>query len=197
VSNLSVSFGKGVTQDRRFGLEFGNVEAHVVPMNKTSRTDEPLQGDGHNQNPNALSNDLTTNQDLNGIVNTRTRKSGEDSRIMTSSGPPAADVGVFILEPENGIERRGEANLAGTQQPSVASGQSPGEKNMTQVLGGEARRPRDGASSKGSGRGAIGLLGKGKEIFLTVGKFVGPGFMVSVAYSMFLSHHISSQSPIP
>jgi metal iron transporter len=39
-------------------------------MNCPSRTDEP-EGTGMNQNPNALSADLTTREDLNGKANSR------------------------------------------------------------------------------------------------------------------------------
>ncbi|RWA06725.1 hypothetical protein EKO27_g8382 [Xylaria grammica] len=58
-------------------------------MNQTSRTDEPYEGDGLNQSPNAFSNDLVTNQDLNGIANARERR-GRNSRSMDNSGQPIA-----------------------------------------------------------------------------------------------------------
>ncbi|RYC65599.1 hypothetical protein CHU98_g555, partial [Xylaria longipes] len=58
-------------------------------MNQTSRTDEPLEGDGLNQSPDAFSNDLVTNQDMNGIANARGRR-GRSSRSMDNSGQPIA-----------------------------------------------------------------------------------------------------------
>lgn len=56
-------------------------------MNCPSRTDEPPKHDGYNQSPSALAADLTTRQDLNGIVNLRTDqdfgKESEDARTDT------------------------------------------------------------------------------------------------------------------
>ncbi|PNH45115.1 hypothetical protein VD0004_g2711 [Verticillium dahliae] len=40
-------------------------------MNRPSRTDEPYEGEGHNQSPSSLPNELTTNEDLNGLANAR------------------------------------------------------------------------------------------------------------------------------
>lgn len=53
-------------------------------MNKTSRTNEPLKGTGYNQSPNALSNDLTTNEDFNGISNAREFRGNEPPSIQDS-----------------------------------------------------------------------------------------------------------------
>lgn len=154
-------------------------------MNQVSRTDEPYEGDdGLNQSPNALSNDLTTNQDLNGIANSRTRRSADDQsndgsgRAITEIEPPTPD-------PDRvKVTRR---NLAATHGDGAA-GQSPGTKETSlktaQVYrgdpgqgGGEGNRASSTAKDGGS------LFSRAKRIILTFGKFVGPGFMVSVAYS--------------
>ncbi|KAH7114792.1 transporter smf2 [Dactylonectria macrodidyma] len=49
-----------------------------------------MRQDGYNQSPNPLSNDLTTNQDLNGIANSRELRR-EDPRCLRGAQPPGAD----------------------------------------------------------------------------------------------------------
>ncbi|KAG7124731.1 Manganese transporter SMF1 like protein [Verticillium longisporum] len=56
-------------------------------MNRPSRTDEPYEGEGHNQSPNSLPNDLTTNEDLNGIANAREARQN-DELLRFKNGPP-------------------------------------------------------------------------------------------------------------
>src|ERR1700761_6465503 len=63
-------------------------------MNRTSRTDEPDLGDGYNQSPNALSNDLTTNQDLNGLVNSRSLRRGDELSIHSPGNHSEADMAI-------------------------------------------------------------------------------------------------------
>ncbi|KAJ4293882.1 NRAMP-like transporter smf-3 [Collariella sp. IMI 366227] len=54
-------------------------------MNRPYRTDEPQPGGGYNKSPPQLFNDLITNQDLNGISNTRTRRR-EQRPVITEPG---------------------------------------------------------------------------------------------------------------
>jgi metal iron transporter len=153
-------------------------------MNQTSRTDEPYEGDdGLNQSPNALSNDLTTNQDLNGIANSRTRRSSEDE-TRDDSGHTITEVDPPTPEPDR---------VKGTQQNLAvaygdrASGQSPGVKQTSlgtaQVLGDDLRQGGDGADASFVTKDGGSPLQRVKRTLVTFGKFVGPGFMVSVAYS--------------
>ncbi|KAK7931440.1 manganese transporter [Apiospora marii] len=111
-------------------------------MNKTSRTDEPYEGEGHNQSPNAFSNDLTTNEDFNGIVNTRAQRDS-DSRVVSDTGQSIAQAATSLSETDDMAKQNGGArNLAGRHS---ATGQSPGRVSSD-------------------------------------AQFVGPGFLVSVAY---------------
>lgn len=103
-------------------------------MNKTSHSDEPLEGDGYNQSPNPNSNDLTSNEDFNGLVNSRV--------VRESDSQPL---------------------------PNAASN-VPG-----QIV--------SDAPTENDGRGA--LEQRVRKMLATFGSFVGPGFMISVAYSMF------------
>ena len=109
-------------------------------MNRPSRTDEPLEGEGLNQSPNAFSNDLTTNQDLNGRVNSRALKGTEP--------PPLESAGAIM-----GTE--GADSIGGT----TSSASNYGRRSLTYVVE------------------------RTKRAVVNFAKFVGPGFMIAVAYS--------------
>lgn len=136
-------------------------------MNKTSRTDEPLEGEGLNQSPNTLSNDLTTNQDLNGIVNDRAQR-GRDPRSTRDSGQLDIEERpiMFVREPSEASADK----LAGdaSSSPSPSEGEGEGAGSLSGSIDDPAPKSR---------------LAKIKHVLVTFGKFVGPGFLVSVAYS--------------
>ncbi|EPE33726.1 hypothetical protein GLAREA_06739 [Glarea lozoyensis ATCC 20868] len=120
-------------------------------MNCPSRTEEPLEGDGMNQNPNSLSADLTTRNDLNGIANTRALRRIE-SEIRTTES----------VEPDGG----------------TVEGREKGEWREV-VVGGGGR----GGSVVGDDEGGRGnRFVRAREMAVTFGKFIGPGFMIAVAY---------------
>lgn len=159
-------------------------------MNQTSRTDEPYEGDdGLNQSPNALSNDLTTNQDLNGIANSRTRRSSDDDGSADDTGQAVMQVVPPV--PDRDRVEGAHPNLAAKAHhgDSSASGQSPATKESSQA-GMAVQVPRDDLRQGGAGaphasasaRDGGSPLRRLKHVFVTFGKFVGPGFMVSVAY---------------
>ncbi|KAI8648538.1 Manganese transporter [Fusarium keratoplasticum] len=160
-------------------------------MNRVSRTDEPLEGDGYNQSPNPLSNDLTTNQDLNGIANSRELRR-EDPRSLRGAQPPGAD------------DDGSNTNAAGDKNehlPPLASipcdvGQPTG-KGAFQVnpssllpslppLSPFPLFPRplapdhDGSNSQSHRR--LTLVQRFKSALLKFCSFIGPGFMIAVAY---------------
>ncbi|KAI1116433.1 natural resistance-associated macrophage protein-domain-containing protein [Nemania sp. NC0429] len=141
-------------------------------MNQTSRTDEPLEGDGLNQSPNAFSNDLVTNQDMNGIANARERR-GRKSRSMDNSGQPIAqDIPASPDEDEDGSPSKGLAD---------GDGQSPGTTKSTQVNTNPAAYDVSAGGSPHHG-GLTNLPHKLFRLIVTFGKFIGPGFLVAVAY---------------
>ncbi|KAI1157973.1 natural resistance-associated macrophage protein-domain-containing protein [Nemania serpens] len=141
-------------------------------MNQTSRTDEPYEGDGLNQSPNAFSNDLVTNQDMNGIANARERR-GRKSRSMDNSGQPIAqDIPASPDEDEDAGLSKGLAN---------GDGQSPGKTNSTQVNDNPAAYDVSAGGSPNGG-GPTSLPYKLFHLIVTFGKFIGPGFLVAVAY---------------
>ncbi|PBP27514.1 metal ion transporter metal ion transporter [Diplocarpon rosae] len=140
-------------------------------MNCPSRTEEP-EGDGFNQNPSSLSADLTTRQDLNGIANAR-----ELRRIASNDIESKVD---RVPDGDGTEDRGGQAVVA----------QGKGEKSDGQ----EGFRPglvaldvaERGAGGRGRNWDDLPFLTrtflKIRKGVKTYGKFIGPGFMISVAY---------------
>ncbi|OHW91771.1 manganese transporter [Colletotrichum incanum] len=146
-------------------------------MNRPSRTDEPYEGEGYNQSPNPLSNDLTTNEDLNGTVNARELEPGQDGRALQGAG----DVGALCSDTDWGKDGVGPAAGGAASAKSVGLGQPGGEEALAAPLptlhshqsspngGGETPKQSD-------------ILGRVKSAAIKFGSFIGPGFMISVAY---------------
>ncbi|KAI1777077.1 natural resistance-associated macrophage protein [Hypoxylon cercidicola] len=141
-------------------------------MNQTSRTDEPYEGDGLNQSPNAFSNDLVTNQDLNGIANSREQR-GRDARSLDNSGQPVAD----NIPPSVEEDPDGGAAAQNLTIPYHTIGQNPGRATFHVDGGFNAAPDNDSIVSRQKSR-----LQEIKHTIFTFGKFVGPGFLVAVAY---------------
>ena len=139
-------------------------------MNCPSRTDETLEHDGWNQNPPALAAELTTRSDLNGIANTRVQRDQEvmedhmldkgakelDDRLSTQLGSTISSKAEHATETSKGATE--------IQGPPITAGNTP-----------------CGSDSRFSARSRTSLRRLG-QILLKFSKFIGPGFMVSVAY---------------
>ncbi|KAL7622280.1 NRAMP-like transporter smf-3 [Parahypoxylon ruwenzoriense] len=143
-------------------------------MNQTSRTDEPYEGDGLNQSPNAFSNDLVTNQDLNGIANAREHR-GDAARSMDNSGQPMAkDTPPAIDEDSDcGVRSRNLTN------PCHTIGQTPGRASPIQVSESHDTTPDFNSIASRQKKNPLRRL---QHTIVTFAKFVGPGFLVAVAY---------------
>ena len=158
-------------------------------MNCPSRTDEQPMHDGHNQNPSALAADLTTRQDLNGIVNLRTDqdsgiKSEDDRTEIHISSTDSYDRHRDTDKVSSSLYRRrlhdsqDATSQKSYQAYSIAETRRPDNINVSDN---ESPRPLPGRKahlrdhllkwSRASGR----VLKK----FLT---FIGPGFLIAVAY---------------
>lgn len=151
-----------------------------------SRTDEPPVSDGYNQSPNQLSNDLTTNADLNGISNARQRS---DDALSIQNGGQSSEGPDIALAPEPDGRHEGSRGVEATPGPDVQGQQSPGKGpfNHETLVTQESVIPSDGPDGGSSGPGRSGpkpLLRRIWNGLITFGKFIGPGFMVAVAYSM-------------
>lgn len=149
-------------------------------MNQTSHTEEPWEGEGNgmNQSPNAFSNDLITNQDLNGIANSRRKIS---SRSMDNSGQPIAeDISPTTDEDPDG---RG-ASTPNLAIPCHTIGQASKGGSVKVVEGYDTTTPDDRSIESRKYKNKLDQI---KYTIITFGKFCGPGFLVAVAYSEFAS----------
>ena len=171
-------------------------------MNCPSRTDEPPEHDGRNQSPSALAADLTTRQDLNGIVNLRTEqdfgKEAEDARTETKVDG-SADLARLpnahdrVTQEDRNTEGKPPTHDTRTppQPPSSIAPRArllysydsfpdPGLNNTLAIAPSD-----DDSSSRRSGTFVrripkpIQTVGRILHKFL---KFIGPGFLVAVAY---------------
>jgi metal iron transporter len=140
-------------------------------MNCPSRTEEPLENDGWNQNPPGLAADLTTREDLNGLVNSRTQRDS-DSRVGDGR---AMEIQDRILDPhppwnDMGEDVKGKSNVDVDKVPLATPGLTPSSLSVE--------------SSPGTppGAGFLGRLQSVGNVLTKFTKFIGPGFMVSVAY---------------
>ncbi|CRK18126.1 hypothetical protein BN1708_012246 [Verticillium longisporum] len=146
-------------------------------MNRPSRTDEPYEGEGFNQNPSFLSADLTTNEDLNGAVNSRRLRRSDPALGQCDLSPqedmrpnPAAD---------SDHKDEGAGELA---QFSQLAGKGPGLVNSPALL---PRHLSPSRSTDGLGDEVVGRPSLGHRLklgFFKFCSFIGPGFMIAVAY---------------
>lgn len=142
-------------------------------MNCPSRTDPEIP-DGHNQSPNALNSDATTRADLGFVANTRAR---DDHRIDCHNA-----------DDDLGIDHRQAAEEDGRSKPrafGALRGRSDSARKNEPSNAQAAIRPsvifsveQDVVHPKRCG----GIFGGAIEVVRKYLKFVGPGFMVAVAY---------------
>lgn len=153
-------------------------------MNCPSRVDETLFHEGWNQNPPALAADTTTRQDLNGIANLRQQRGpspcDEDEKDKGRKGGLPTD------DPESGSR----GGVAGKEaSPGVKAMTPSGQASLdptgilTAATLGSGRAPSDTSNAQSRGGSMIkrGIM----KVFDTVRKytrFIGPGFLVAVAY---------------
>jgi len=142
-------------------------------MNCPSRTDPEIP-DGHNQSPNALNSDATTRADLGFVANTRARN---DHRIDCHNA-----------DDDMGIDQRQTADEDGRSNPKAFGGlrrRSDAVRKSEPSNAQAAIRPsaifsveQDVVHPKCRG----GIFAGAIEVVRKYLKFVGPGFMVAVAY---------------
>ncbi|KAJ6088908.1 hypothetical protein N7499_004159 [Penicillium canescens] len=144
-------------------------------MNKTSHTDEPLEGDGYNQSPNPNSNDLTTNEDFKCLVNSRAVRESDSQELPNAAsnvpGQTASDAPT-----ENDGHGKATYRLA---QRSIDRGQSP--KGGLQIPA-IAHPPGCPPASAGADAACVALPQRVRKMLAIFGSLIGRGFMISVAY---------------
>lgn len=123
-------------------------------MNCPSRTDEPPESDGYNQNPSSLSADLTTREDLNGKANSRFLRRLTSDEVHDSVDSTS----------DQDTPRKKETPPGGEKTVAIEEvGHGGGE----------------GDESQGEGSWALRAFMKVRRGLINYAKFVGPGFMVS------------------
>ncbi|CAD6506025.1 BgTH12-06957 [Blumeria graminis f. sp. triticale] len=136
-------------------------------MNCPSRVDW-IEDDGYNQNPKGLAADLTTREDLNGRVNLRARKMSKDDRTKELGLVlPLIEDGPSCERSEND-GRPNDEQLASENADNDAHGNGDDDRNTVGNKGKKIRAPKFLQT----------IIAKSKEYL----RFVGPGFMISVAY---------------
>jgi metal iron transporter len=140
-------------------------------MDCPAKTD-PIVSDGHNQNPNSLCADLTTNNDLGRIANARLQR---EHRL---SDPPVSGNEEATPQPpsEDGYTPHRKAEMVGTvgsQEKSGVSGTEKMESNMPVSSNAAPSRRMPGDYWR---RPAAKML----KVLRTYSKFIGPGFMIAV-----------------
>jgi len=143
-------------------------------MNCPSRTDEPLEGDGHNQNPNELSNDLTTNQDLKGLANSRVLRRTEPPSIESAGSGIGTEGGETTVTPKKG------GVVTATARDDTNNGADSVRDDSSQI-------PGPGSGGNGSSSPFHHFVKTASQrvwkMLRTYIKHIGPGFMIAVAYS--------------
>jgi metal iron transporter len=136
-------------------------------MNCPSRPDNIEGHPDWNQNSHALSSDLTTRADLNGVVNLRAQR-GHDSNLD--------------------IQQEDRAWMSWNNAPEGPSKGQPFESAVQVALnpswsGSPNASPvnRPGQEQTPS-QGSTSILLKIRNVLVRYSKFVGPGFLIAVAY---------------
>ncbi|KAL8914733.1 MAG: hypothetical protein Q9171_000746 [Xanthocarpia ochracea] len=136
-------------------------------MNCPSRTDEFDERSDWNQSPPSFSGDTTTRADLNGIANLRT---GQDTNIL-SHGPSQVDGWIDVHDPDTETKSRSRQGV------DVAQGSKESSATHASYQTASSRRPQNEPRRHISS--SVRNLG---SMLVKFSKFVGPGFMVAVAY---------------
>jgi metal iron transporter len=152
-------------------------------MNKVSRTEEPYDElDGFNQSPLYLSSDLTINADFEEIAN---------KRVLRGSGldPSQTDE----LRSQNGMLSQQylelpARDLIGSGQVDVTNDGLPeggkAEHSVSVSPAASSASPNLNGGSGDEEDGDISWSRRLKYGFKKFCSFIGPGFMIAVAYSM-------------
>jgi len=142
-------------------------------MNCPSRTDEPPDDHGWNQSPPLFPADLTTRQDLNGMVNLRAARTSDTSDLTSKNetadvvdGEHAKDRPPRLPLPSVSIGKTARTPTEGARTPSRLSTPSMSSPHPRQVTHSRA-------------------LSTAQHVGRTIAKFgtfIGPGFLIAVAY---------------
>ena len=140
-------------------------------MNCPVRTD-PLPGEGQNQNPPALAPQLTTNNSLNHRANQIHNPVRAADSDPDPDGSHGVDENVVSMDCERDNLQEDAASAEKRKRMADGPGPLPDSADSRDVC---RVHPRQGLWP-------VVWLQKVKEALCRYAKFIGPGFMVSVAY---------------
>jgi metal iron transporter len=132
-------------------------------MNCPSRNDDIDKHPHWNQTPPALTADLTTRADLNGIANIR-----ELDHAVDANQSDKGEVGSIK-----------DAPISKSNKPASAGQQVEAEKNSSTALSAEQHGRRDKQAFVDRLRQRTRRLA---AILIKYSRFIGPGFLIAVAY---------------
>ncbi len=147
-------------------------------MNCPSRTDDFTEHEGWNQNPPRLAADLTTREDLNGMVNLRTQRNAG-----RAEDDPMIELPEIDLPPGTSLEHL--PGIRGLGPSSETSGKRSTERSASTSKIPRLSTPPDPTipvSQCPPRPRVLRSLRRLGGILVKFGKFIGPGFMISVAY---------------
>ncbi|GME24782.1 Natural resistance-associated macrophage protein [Neofusicoccum parvum] len=164
-------------------------------MNCPSRVDPEIPP-GWNQNPNALAGDATTCNDLNHIANERQKRKSanhsiDDGAIERPQQPPDTDPDLLRRRGVGSSRPQAEGSAKPDMSVDIAESHNQAVRKPSSASDALAATLNLGYSGAGSaGRGGQGSGGsrlseyvlKIKDVLYKYAQFVGPGFMVAVAY---------------
>lgn len=164
-------------------------------MNCPSRVDPEIPPDW-NQNPPALAADTTTCNDLNHIANERQKRKNslhamDDGVLDRPQQPPDFDpglvqrrgVGDLSSEAEGSAKSDMRVDIAESpRQPAAKHSSSPGALETTFNVGYTGHGNSGNGKSPHRDSKLPGFFVKIKKVLYEYSKFIGPGFMVAVAY---------------
>ncbi len=134
-------------------------------MNYPSRNDEVLGHPGWNQSPHDLNADSTTRADLNGIVNLR--------QLREQDSDPDKNGQDAILE---------QQQVSDGSNPQKCSESRVGSDLDIKPLSGGTPMKASSSSNSSHHYRATTLFYRARDILVKYAQFVGPGFLIAVAY---------------
>jgi metal iron transporter len=133
-------------------------------MNYHSRNDETLDHPDWNQSPQALNSDATTNADLNGIVNLRQLRDPDSSPNINNENEIQQQHQDDTTDNHTSSATKKGSNLAVTNVFTGTSVSSTSHRTLSYPL-----RARN-------------IFHRAKDVLYKYAQFVGPGFLIAVAY---------------
>ncbi|RMZ81079.1 hypothetical protein DV738_g2390, partial [Chaetothyriales sp. CBS 135597] len=132
-------------------------------MNYTSRNDDVQGHPDWNQSPQHLNSDATTRADLNGIVNKREQRDGPSSPGMFSTDQIDAEPQHSQEEPRAG------------EKPGVTTAVAVGVRSI-------AYSDTACSNAPNAVQQPVGFFNRARTVAAKYSQFIGPGFLISVAY---------------